>query len=541
MILVRVTDDDMADALVRAQRIQDGLQVRLVGGAGVYDANFRVPQQIGIGSSVGHGGWIGCHDPAQARFQRLRHAYWRIKVVRGLHGLAFRAVGGLAKVYRMFFAWLKRYVPRGIYGRAALILLLPVVIIQLVVTVVFAQRHFEGVTHQMTDSMLREIALVLRAVEEAESRKDVPFEVAMQTGPLRIYPDMTAPDAVPQQNRWVWYDYSGRVLAQRFDARLPEFVSVDLSDDDTVRLYLDSVKGPMELRFDRKRVSASNPHQLFVYTVFFSILMTCIAFIYLRNQLRPIRRLARAAEAFGRGRHAPYTPAGAVEVRAAGAAFVDMRARIERQIEQRTLMLSGVSHDLRTPLTRMRLSLSMMEGEDAEDLLADVDDMQQMLDEFLDFARGAAEGEPEKVAPHDFVAQIVADAQRAGRNVTLLPPEGTGRGMVALRVVAMRRAVDNLIANAVRYGARAEVSVMFSDKSLRIRVEDDGPGIPESRRAEAARPFTRLDPARNQDKGTGVGLGLAIATDVARAHGGVLRLGESARMGGLRADIVIAR
>ena len=269
--------------------------------------------------------------------------------------------------------------------------------------------------------------------------------------------------------------------------------------------------------------------------------MTLISFVYLRNQLRPIKRLARAAEAFGRGRHVPYSPAGAVEVRAAGNAFVDMRARIERQIEQRTLMLSGVSHDLRTPLTRMRLSLAMLEDDEAGPLLQDVDDMQRMLDEFLDFAKGAAEGEPEKLDPRALMENAVAEAQRAGRNVTLLPFEGDGRGTVRLRKIAFLRAVDNLISNAVRYGTRAEVSVLLTDKTLRIRVEDDGPGIPADRRTEAARPFSRLDPARNQNKGGGVGLGLAIATDIARAHGGVLRLGASDTLGGLRADIVIAR
>jgi Signal transduction histidine kinase len=210
-------------------------------------------------------------------------------------------------------------------------------------------------------------------------------------------------------------------------------------------------------------------------------------------------------------------------------------------MEQRTLMLSGVSHDLRTPLTRMRLSLSMLEDEEAAALLQDVEDMQRMLDEFLNFAKGAAEGEPERVDPHALMAEVVEDARRAGRDVTLLPPEGEGTGTVKLRRIAIRRAVDNLVSNAVRYGARAEVSVMLSDKTLRIRVEDDGPGIPEAQRVEAVKPFSRLDPARNQDKGSGVGLGLAIATDIARAHGGVLRLGESTRLGGLRADIVIAR
>ncbi|MDF3413564.1 HAMP domain-containing protein [Sulfitobacter sp. M57] len=441
----------------------------------------------------------------------------------------------------MSFLWLKQYMPRGIYGRAALILLLPVVIIQLVVTVLFAQRHFEGVTHQMTDTVLRELALVQEVVEAAPSRSVVSKEVAARLGKLEIeVVSVTAAD-VPEGNLMAWYDYSGRVSAKRFADNMPEFRAVDLIRGNAVRLFLMSDKGPLKIVFDRRRISASNPHQLFVYTIFFGVLMTFIAFVYLRNQLRPIKRLARVAESFGRGRHEPYSPAGAVEVRSAGNAFIDMRNRIERHIEQRTLLLSGVSHDLRTPLTRMRLSLSMLEDDEAEPLIQDVDDMQRMLDEFLNFAKGAAEGTPEPVVPFDLVTEIVAEAERAGRDVVLLAPEGDGRGRVKLRQVAIRRAVDNLISNAVRYGARAEVSVMLTDKTLRIRVEDDGPGIPEDRRAEATRAFTRLDAARNQDLGGGVGLGLAIATDIARAHGGVLRLGESQRLGGLRADIVIAR
>ena len=440
-------------------------------------------------------------------------------------------------LYPMFFAWLKRYMPRGIYGRAALILLLPVVFIQLVVTVVFAQRHFQGVTHQMTDTMLRELELVIGAVEKAPGSP----ALGTLTGPLELTVRPVGMGEVPMHNPMDWYDYSGRVIVSRLEERLPGFLAVDLTDNRAVQVFVETQEGPVDIQFDRRRISASNPHQLFVYTIFLGGLMTLIASIYLRNQLRPIKRLARAAEAFGRGRHLPYVPAGAVEVRAAGNAFVDMRARIERHIEQRTLLLSGVSHDLRTPLTRMRLSLSLLDEADAAPLRGDVDDMQRMLDEFLSFAKGAAEGEPERLDPHALVAQVVEEARRAGHDVTLLPPEGEGAGEVALRRVAIRRAVDNLISNAVRYGARAEVSVMLSDKVLRIRVEDDGPGIPEDRREEATRAFTRLDPARNQDKGTGVGLGLAIATDIARAHGGVLRLGESARLGGLRADIVIAR
>ena len=427
----------------------------------------------------------------------------------------------------MSFRWLKPYLPRGLYGRATLILLLPVVTLLLVVSVVFIQRHFAGVTEQMTNTMIREIRLVLDT--------DAPEVAEMLDISVQPVPEA----AMPAQDTRLWYDFSGIVVARELHAAFPDLLHVALADDDVVELYFRGSGGLLRFVFARRHVSASQPHQLLVNMVVFGALMTVISFLYLRNQLRPITRLAEAADAFGRGRHVPYRPAGATEVRAAGRAFVDMRARIERQIEQRTLMLSGVSHDLRTPLTRLRLGLAMLGEEEAAPMLRDVDDMQRLLDGFLDFARGAQEGEAEPVDPVALVRRIVDDMRRAQVAVTLVETEGTGE--VPLRADGIRRAVENLISNAVRYGTCAEVSVTLSERSLRIRVEDDGPGIPPESRDEALRPFARLEPARNQNRGTGVGLGLSIVVDVARAHGGALRLGESARLGGLCADIVIAR
>ncbi|WP_299731514.1 ATP-binding protein [uncultured Tateyamaria sp.] len=441
----------------------------------------------------------------------------------------------------MTFQWLKRYMPRGIYARAALILMLPVVFVQLVVSVVFVSDHFEDVTRQMSNAAAREVRLVLSRIARESSVEDIAISTADVIGPLSILLRPVEDAALGEADRRQWYDFSGIVITQNLRRHVPELAVVDLSNDRVVRLILATDLGPVEMQFDRRRVSAAAPHQLLVNMVFFSILITFVAFIYMRNQLRPIKRLARAAEAFGRGHAMSYVPAGATEVRAAGTAFVDMRNRIERQIETRTLMLSGVSHDLRTPLTRMRLALSMLEDEDRIPLERDVDDMQEMIDAFLSFAKGDSEGEPEKVDPIALARGLVESAQRAGQPVTLAEVEGDGEGTVMLRVPAMRRALDNLITNAVRYGQRAEVSVRLSDKSLRFRVEDAGPGIPESQRADAQRPFVRLDPSRNQNQGSGVGLGLAIATDIARSHGGVLRLGHSDKLGGLRADIVIAR
>uniref|UniRef100_UPI003569F37A ATP-binding protein n=1 Tax=Actibacterium sp. TaxID=1872125 RepID=UPI003569F37A len=249
---------------------------------------------------------------------------------------------------------------------------------------------------------------------------------------------------------------------------------------------------------------------------------------------------AHAAAAFGKGRVVPYKPSGANEVRAAGHAFLDMRSRIERQIEQRTLMLSGVSHDLRTPLTRLRLSLSLAdETEDTAAMLGDVADMERMLDAFLDFARADSMGEPEPTDPAALLAGLVARSDRFAHRVTLAPmPKGE---TALLRPLAVERAVQNLINNALNYGTKCRVSLDTSDRMIRISVEDDGPGIPPDRREAAMQPFTRLDAARNLNNSAGVGLGLAIASDIARSHGGILRLGESEDLGGLKAELVLAR
>lgn len=439
----------------------------------------------------------------------------------------------------MFFKWLKRYMPRSLYGRAALILILPVVTLQLVVSFVFIQRHFEGVTEQMTRTVSRELVLLLDAVEESGQGADAKARLSQLA--IALDYEFEIGTIIPPDNQRRWYDFSGLVVIRTLNQLVPAIRGVELPDNRIVRVYAATGQGPTVFEFDRFRLSASNPHQLLVNMVFFGGLMTLIAYLYLRNQLRPVKRLAAAAEAFGRGRHVPYSPTGAIEVRAAGNAFIDMRARIERQIEQRTLMLSGVSHDLRTPLTRLKLGLSLLDRDDAAPLERDVEDMQRLLDEFLSFARGAHEGEPEPVDPIALVREIVQDSARGGRNVVMGIVEGQEGERVSLRVVGIKRAVENLIGNAVRYGNKAEVSVRFSEKSLRIRVEDDGPGIAAEDREEAMKPFARLEPARNQNRGTGVGLGLSIAADVARAHGGVLRLGVSEKLGGLAADIVIAR
>ena len=439
----------------------------------------------------------------------------------------------------MLSRWIKNFMPRGLYGRAALILILPIVTIQLVVSIAFIQRHFEDVTRQMTENVVQDVALILDRVNRAPDLAAAEAQAAEFAGPLSLA--VTLPAPLAEGDSRVFYDLSGRVVIATLRGTFPTIGAIDLYDLKTVRITLGTEYGPMQVELPRRRVSASNPHQLLVLMLVTGLLMTTIAFIFLRNQIRPIRRLAVAAEAFGKGRVVAYRPTGATEVRAAGNAFLDMRARIERQIEQRTLLLSGVSHDLRTPLTRLKLGLSMLDtDEEVEALRRDTAEMEGLLDSFLSFVRDEAQDEaPMPTDPVALLRTVVEDARRGGQNVSLHMVEGAGTA--PLREVAVRRALANLIGNAVRYGTRAEVSVAISDRAVRFSVEDDGPGIPKDRREEAMRPFTRLDRARNQNLGTGVGLGLAITADIARGHGGTLRLTDSERLGGLRADLVLAR
>jgi len=443
----------------------------------------------------------------------------------------------------MNFAWAKSYMPRSLYGRAALILLVPVITLQLVVSVVFIQRHFEGVTEQMTRNVALELRYLLQMIEAAPDAQAALTAIDGTVGPLAF--KVALPVEHPDQDARFFYDFSGLRMITTLRDEMPALRAVDLrANSREVQVWIDTRHGVMEAVFDRRRVSASNPHQLLVLMVFTGFLMTLIAFVFLRNQLRPIKRLADVSEAFGKGRIEAYRPSGATEVRAAGRAFLDMRARIDRQIEQRTMMLSGVSHDLRTPLTRLKLGLALLDEQDeAAALMRDVGDMEMLLDEFLAFARDDSLDDLVSCDSAELVRMVTAKFTGSGQLVTLGTIEGAieGAGLAMLRPMAVGRALENLIGNAVRYGTHCRVSLVIRDKVLLICVEDDGPGIPPDRLEDALKPFVRLDAARNQDRGSGVGLGLSIASDIARRHGGSLELSQSEDLGGLKAVLVLAR
>ena len=437
----------------------------------------------------------------------------------------------------MSFARLKSLTPRSLFARAAMILLVPILTIQIVVSYVFIQRLYERVTIQMTQSMIPVINMVISEAEAAsdpDARRTVFRDLAR---PLGV--NVTLGDEIEDGRKF--YDLSGHVVARVVRENVAGVGAIDLlSNDRRVRFAVDTDAGPMLIGFNRDRVSASNPHQLLVLMVAVATIVTLISFLFLRNQVRPIRNLANAASAFGKGHMVPYKPSGATEVRQAGTAFLEMRGRIERSIEQRTLMLSGVSHDLRTPLTRLRLSLGMLPASpETEAMSHDVDEMQDMLDSFLDFAKLDASEGRETVEPGALASRVASKFRDSTGDVRLVHVQGSGQ--VKLNPLAVERALQNLIGNGLRYGDLVELRVSIADRTVRFRVEDNGPGIPEEQREEAMRPFSRLDSARNQDKGGGVGLGLSIVRDIARQHGGTLRLETSESLGGLRADLIIAR
>ena len=422
--------------------------------------------------------------------------------------------------------------PKRLYYRAALILVFPVVFLQLIVSIVFIQRHFEGVTVQMTRTVAAELDLITEVIE-----RDGAVAAQQIARSLGMSMSIVSQETNFLERRRV-YDLTGLVVRREL-LSLPEILNVDLPDNRKVNARIRSGKEYFDLQFSRRRVSASNPHQLIVYLLVFGAFFTVIAFFYLRNQLRPITRLADAAEAFGLGENVPYDPSGALEVRAAGQAFLDMRERIQRHLKQRTMILSGVSHDLRTPLTRLKLGLSFLPEEQRKPLEKDVEDMNLLLNEFLDFAKQDNETDlpTEDINPTVLVNELIENFRRTGIQIESIGE--IGNNLFKLKPFPIKRALENLINNADRYGKKILIEKKIENNFLIFSVHDDGPGIDEAHYDEVLQPFTRLDPSRNQNRGSGVGLGLPIAKEIAEGQGGSLKLSKSDILSGLNAALII--
>jgi two-component system, OmpR family, osmolarity sensor histidine kinase EnvZ len=434
-----------------------------------------------------------------------------------------------------FNLWFRTFMPKGLYARALVIIIAPMVILQSVVAFVFMERHWNLVTRHLSAAVVGDIAALTEIIkaypqdpDHVKLRKIAQDRMGLTVDFLPIS-EMPPPGPKPffslldqalsvelrkQIGRPFWIDTVGRSA----------LVEIRIQLDDTV----------MRVFARRSAAYASNSEIFLLWMVGTSLVLLAVAIAFLRNQIRPILRLADAAESFGKGRDLPdYRPRGAREVRRAAQAFIEMKQRIERAMEQRTAMLAGVSHDLRTVLTRFKLELALLgDSPEIEAMKKDVDEMSRMLEAYLAFARGDT---GEQAAPTDmgeFLEELKVDAERNGHRATVT---FHGYPIVTVKPAAFKRCLGNLVSNAARFADNIEITGHRDHRYLTVTVDDDGPGIPANMREEVFKPFLRLDDARNQDEG-GTGLGLAIARDIARSHGGDITLDTSPH-GGLRARV----
>lgn len=430
---------------------------------------------------------------------------------------------------------LRDFMPRGLYARATAIIILPVVIMQIAITYVFLDDLWNVVSRRMGSALAGEIAVSITLYHRdptPENLKYVSDLVAREEQlEMTFLPGADLPDEKTRTRFSLLDPILKRAMQDRFgeefwfDARnYPRVVEIRVPVQGGVMRYVTS----------GKRAYVTSGHVFLLWVLSLTALLTTVSVLFIRNQVRPILRLANLAEAFGRGEDIPddFRPSGATEVRRAAYSVLKMRERIKRHVEQRTKLLASVSHDLRTPLTRLKLQTALMpDNEDRTAMRSDIADMEHMLDEYLDFARGQWVEEPD---PVDVGALLAESAAPLKEKVTLeITP-----GLIAnVRAGAMKRAFSNLLQNAAAHAGHIEAQAYRDHDVVVVVVDDDGPGIPSEQRAEALRAFSRLDASRNQNV-KGVGLGLAIVRDVARGHGGDLTL-DTSPLGGLRAVVRI--
>ncbi|WP_374470281.1 ATP-binding protein [Phenylobacterium sp.] len=443
---------------------------------------------------------------------------------------------------RVLARWLKRQLPKTLFGRSLLIIVLPVALMQIAVTYIFFDAHWQTVTARLSEGLAGDIAWAVESYHDDPSpeafarlseraEESMGLSVALQPG--RQLPARRRDPPAALEPFFAPIDRSlERALEARLDTpywfdttRYPAYVDVRVAVPG----------GVMRVLAPRERAFATQGHIFVLWMTLATVILTSVAILFIRNQVRAIERLANAAEAFGRGAEVPYfKPHGAREVRRAAHAFIDMKGRIQRHIDQRTTLLAAVSHDLRTPLTRLKLELALAEPSTRTAAMKkDLAEMEHMIDEYLAFARGEGGEAVETVRLRELLDEVSEGARRAGAQVTLTAePELTAR----VRPNALKRALSNLVMNAAVHGEHVEVTARPRPSGgLEIVVDDDGPGIPAEQYEEAFKAFGRLDESRNQNT-KGVGLGLAIARDVARGHGGDITL-EASPLGGLRAVV----
>jgi len=427
----------------------------------------------------------------------------------------------------------KRILPRSLFGRTLLIFVVPTFIMLAAATYVFFDRHWYTVTQRMTHALSGDIGFIVELLEMSKDPESTAAVNRLAFEKMDLTVTFAPGDSLPDQRPI--HGPIAVMLKHALNESLSNAYVLDMTyAPETISIKVGVPEGVYTILSPERRVYTPTTQVFILWMTGSSILLTGVALLFMRNQIRPIRRLADAAEAIGKGREVPWFKLeGSSEVRQAGAALMVMRDRLKRQITQRTAMLAGVSHDLRTPLTRMRLQIELM-GETAEtdELSSDVSEMEEMLNAYLAFARGE-EAEPAiPVDLYELLTEIATAARRQNPSLTLHAPQGFE---IILRRNAMKRCLTNLVGNALRYGNRAEITASIDDHTATIIIDDNGPGIDAKRREDMFRPFTRMEESRNPTTG-GIGLGLTIARDIARFHGGDVVL-EDSPLGGLRARV----
>jgi two-component system osmolarity sensor histidine kinase EnvZ len=427
--------------------------------------------------------------------------------------------------------WWKRVLPRSLFGRSLIIIILPLVLAQLIATWIFYDRHWDTVERRLATGVAGDIALTLDSLRYADTPDEVAALLLRAADATDLYFIFRPGETLPRGVREAGDSRIEEQLAAALDERVNRPFQIDADyDPRDILISIETHDGVMQVAAPRKRLFTPTTYIFVLWMAGSSLVLLAVASLFMRNQVRALRRLAAAAESFGKGHDVPaFKLEGATEVRQAAAAFLKMRDRIRRQITQRTEMLAGVSHDLRTPLTRMRLALEFLgqEGPEVAELKDDVIVMERMVQGYLDFARGEGPEQPRDTDVGLLIEEVAAAARRDGADISLALPEDY---VLPLRPDAMRRCIANLLNNARRYGSHVWVTALPITDGIDITIDDDGPGIPAAQRENVFRPFFRLDAARSPETG-GVGLGLTIARDVARGHGGELTLEESPQHG----------
>ncbi|KQO82211.1 ATP-binding protein [Rhizobium sp. Leaf262] len=454
--------------------------------------------------------------------------------------LDFRNVAknnAVARAWRFSVRWLRHWLPTGLYTRSLLIIILPMVLLQVVVAAVFMERHWQMVTERLSAAVTRDIAAIIELLETDPEEDDYQrvIRIARERLDLSIY--IEPKQDLPEPRAQPFFSILDTILADQIQQQIGKPFWLDTFGNGSlveIRIQLDDKTLRVFTR--RNQAYASNTHIFLVWMGGASLVLLGISILFLRGQIRPILALAKAAESFGRGQKSTaYSPRGADEVRRAGLAFILMRERIERQMEQRTAMLNGVSHDLRTILTRFKLQLALAgDNPDLEGLDKDVDDMQSMLEAYLAFARDDAEESMGTLELAPLFDRFKNDFLMCGKSFSYAL---NGVTELPVRPNAFARLIGNLAANAHRYASTLNVEAHRAPRSITLTFDDDGPGIPEQSREDVFKPFYRLDEARNLNA-SGTGLGLSIVRDIARSHGGDVTLDDSP-LGGLRVIVKI--